>query len=331
MTLRPRLASALVAFVLLAACSDGGDGGDGGEAASTTTSTAAGPTSIDAQLASYDLVTGRPQRLLVGLVASGGRLVSGGEVQVFFAHLGDGQRPQGTSATGTLGEPHRAVFKPITGSDAPKDGPRLTRPSEGVGVYVIDAATFDRPGRWGLIAKVDFGSAETTAQGTFDVAETSRIPSPGAVAPVTDNPLPGAPGIRSEAIDSRLRAGEDLPDPELHATTIAAARAAGRPLVVVVSTPVYCVSRFCGPITDSVATLASSFGDRAAFVHLEVWQDFEKKQVNEFIADWIYPDRKGDLLEPWVFVVDRDGRITHRFDNIATDEELRAAVEQVTS
>jgi hypothetical protein len=322
------IALALVAFLFLGGCAGGDEGDDGAAVATTTTSR--GPTKLDAQIASYDLVTGRPQRLLVGLVASGGRLVSGGDVDVFFAHLGEGQA-QGPSATGTLGEAHRASFKPITGSTAPVDGPRLTRPSEGIGVYIIEAANFDKPGRWGLIAKVKFGKVETTAQGTFDVAASSRIPSPGAAAPSTDNPLPGAPGIRPEAIDSRLKAGEDLPDPELHRTTIAAARAAGRPTVVVVSTPVYCVSRFCGPITDSVASLAKTFGDRAAFVHLEVWQDFEKKQVNEFIADWIYPDRKGDLLEPWVFVVDRQGQITHRFDNIAGDDELREAIEQVTA
>jgi hypothetical protein len=33
---------------------------------------------------------------------------------------------------------------------------------------------------------------------------------------------------------------------------VADAIAAGRPVMVVGSTPVFCVSRFCGPITDAV-------------------------------------------------------------------------------
>jgi len=44
--------------------------------------------------------------------------------------------------------------------------------------------------------------------------------------------------------------------------------------MVVVSTPTYCQSRFCGPITDSVSALAQRYGDRMAFVHLEVWKNF---------------------------------------------------------
>jgi len=43
----------------------------------------------------------------------------------------------------------------------------------------------------------------------------------------------------------------------LHNISIAAATAAGRPAVVV-STPTFCVSRWCGPITDSVNELAGS-------------------------------------------------------------------------
>lgn len=318
----------LLATVLVGACSSGDSGDDGTAADSSTSTSAKAGARLDAQIASYDLVAGKPQRVLIGLVGTNGRLVSGGEIAVFFAHLGDGST---TSATGTVGDAHQARFQPVTGSDAPTGGPKLTRPSEGIGVYAIDDATFDQAGRWGVIANVLFGKTKITAQGTFDVVEESRIPAPGDVAPVTQNPLPAAVDIASEAIDSRAVGGANVPDPLLHSTSIAAARQQGLPFVVVVSTPVYCVSRFCGPITDSVADLAGEFDGKAAFVHLEVWQNFEKKQVNEFVADWVYPDRKGDLLEPWVFVVGRDGTITHRFDNIAGDAELRAAVEEVTA
>ena len=330
MVTRPRRNLALLVTVSLAfavgACSS--DDEEPRASDETTTTAAARAAGLQAQIASYDLVAAKPQRLMIGLVASEGRLVTGGEIEVFFAHLGDGT---GKSATGTVGTPHRGVFQPIAGSTARPEGPRFSRPSEGVGVYAVRDAVFDKPGRWGLIANVELGGEKTTVQATFDVGVTTRIVGVGERAPATRNPIAGSAEVPAEAIDSRAKDREPIPDPSLHSTTIADALAAGRPIVVVVSTPVYCVSQFCGPITDSVEKLAAEFDGRASFVHLEVWQDFEKKQVNESAGQWVYRELKGDLLEPWVFVVGRDGTIAHRFDNIAGDDELRAALDQVVA
>lgn len=327
MSRRLLLAAAAAIALVAGACGSGdGDASDraGGGADPSTSTTAQGK--LEAQVASYDLVAGPPQRLLIGLVASEGRVVTGGEIEVFFAHLGAGS---GSSATGTLGAPHRGTFQPIAGSKATAEGPRLARPSEGVGVYAVRDAVFDKPGRWGLLANVEVGGAKARVQGVFQVGATTGVLRAGDAAPRTANPLPGSPGVTSAAVDSRAQDGEAIPDAALHTTTVADALAAKKPTVVVVSTPVYCVSRFCGPITDSVEKLAADFGDRAAFVHLEVWQDFEKKQANTAAGEWIYRENRGDLLEPWVFVVDRNGIVAERFDNIAGDDELRRAVEGV--
>jgi hypothetical protein len=97
--------------------------------------------------------------------------------------------------------------------------------------------------------------------------------------------------------------------------------------MVVVSTPVFCVSRFCGPITDAVGDLARRYGDRMDFVHLEVWRDFEAQEINPAAAEWIWPDQQGDAAEPWVFLVGADGTIMQRWDNVATEASLARAVE----
>ena len=52
--------------------------------------------------------------------------------------------------------------------------------------------------------------------------------------------------------------------------------------------------------------------------------------MNKAAAEWIYPPGTKDPREPWVFGVGRDGRISHRFDNVATDAELEQAVGDVT-
>ena len=93
-----------------------------------------------------------------------------------------------------------------------------------------------------------------------------------------------------------------------------------RPAVVVFSTPVYCTSQFCGPVTDMVQDLAHDYADRASFIHVEIWQDFEKKQLTKASADWLF--RNNDVNEPWVFVIGADGKIAARFDNVTTREEV---------
>ena len=157
--------------------------------------------------------------------------------------------------------------------------------------------------------------------------ERHEVPFVGDRAPRTVQALIGNPTVPAEAIDSRAIDNARIPDPELHNTTIAAALDAHRPLMVVIATPTYCTSRFCGPITDAVARLAARYGDRMDFVHLEIWADFDTQTINDAVRDWIFPPGAEDAREPWVFIVGRDGRVRDRFDNVATEDELDAAVQ----
>ena len=288
------------------------------------------PQGLAAQVASYDVVAGRTGRFIVGLLAGDQtKLVAFGTVQLTFRFLGTrgSDHPSGTPTP-----PVTARFLPIPGQhvDADGPGPRFVEASEGIGVYGADGVTFDRSGFWQVEANATIDGAPRTAKAAFAVLDTSSIPAVGDNAPRTDHPVSGAAGVDPRSIDSRAAPDTAIPDAELHSTTIAEALAAGRPLMVVVSTPTYCMSRFCGPITDSVSALAKQHGDRMAFVHLEVWKNFDKSEINKAAAEWIFPPGSEDAREPWVFVVGRDGRITHRFDNVATDDELERAVAQVT-
>jgi hypothetical protein len=194
-------------------------------------------------------------------------------------------------------------------------------------VYAAEDVTFDKAGYWGVRVRATIGGKDISANTPFEVVAEPQVPFPGEPAPRTENPLPGAADVEPEAIDSRAKDGAGVPDANLHETTVAAALAAGKPTVVVVSTPVYCVSQFCGPITDSVGRLAGAYADRAAFVHIEVWRDFEKKVVNPAAAEWISPrNRVGDTKEPWVFLIGGDGIVKQRFDNVVGDAALEDAV-----
>lgn len=316
-----RVAGALLAGALaIAAC-----GGDDDSAAPTSTEPDGGE--LVAQVASYDLVAGRAQRVVVGLLTNDQELVGFGTVEFAFSYLGTREAPLDDPRPGpTATADYRLVpgQPPATPTDEP-----VFVDADARGVYGADDITFPDAGLWQVEVTATVESEERSATAALEVLADSAIPAPGDEAPRSQNHLPGAEGVPPTAIDSRAEDDGTVPDPQLHDITVADAIASGRPVMVVVSTPVYCVSRFCGPITDTIAELAREQGDAMHFVHLEVWRDFEGRAINAAAADWIYPTREGDAAEPWVFVVGRDGRITHRFDNVATDPELRAAVEEV--
>jgi hypothetical protein len=308
----------LTVALLLAGCS-----GDATKRATPET-TQAGPAQLAAEVGSYDLAAGNKTRFMVGLIAGENRFVSYGTVQFAFAYLGK-DKP---AASGQASIFETGRFLPIPGSTAAggKSGPVAVSGADARGVYAADVI-FDRAGYWGVLVNVNLqGQGATGAKTTFQVLAKNLVPAVGTAALRTKNLTVASKGVPKQAIDSRARTEGQIPDPELHQTTIAQAIADRRPLVVVFSTPVYCVSRFCGPITDLVAELAPRY-PKAAFVHVEVWQDFEKRQVNQAAADWLL--RQGDLHEPWVFVIGPDGKIVARFDNVAAKAEVEAALERL--
>lgn len=283
-----------------------------------------------AQVASYDVAVGDDQRLLVGLVGRGtGTVVGFGSVDIDLFYLGTEEEPvDPPEARGTV----TAAFLPVAGTDPPaadEAAPREIRPSEGLGVYEATGVDLDAAGRWGLQVNATVDGKEQVMNAGLVVRESHRVLAPGDQAPRGDHPTIASAGSNDPTLDSRASASEPLPDPELHDRTVAAALADGLPVVVVVSTPVYCISQFCGPITDSIADLAEAYGDRVGFVHLEVWEDFEARRVNEAARAWIQPSGTGDLNEPWVFFVAADGIITERFDNVMSDDQLRSATERL--
>lgn len=319
---RAPLALLAVLALLLAACGGGNDDGDDAAADEE-------PTYV-AQVASYELVAGPEQRFLTGLVVQGtGTVVSFGSVDLEFFYLGTRDQPvDPPEARGSA----TASFLPIAGREAPPESetePREVRPSEALGVYEATGVTFDAAGTWGVRVSATIDGEDVVANTAFPVRAQPRVPAPGMEAPRTQNPTLGSVGPNAPVLDSRASEEEEAPDPELHGISVADALAQRKPVVLVISTPVYCVSQFCGPITDSVSALAKRYGDRAAFVHIEVWEDFEDKKLNPSAREWLQPGGVGDLQEPWVFFVGGDGIVKERYDNVASDAQLEDATKRL--
>jgi len=322
MTTTVRAAALAVVLTTIAACG------------SSTPPAASSPSSssdahLGAQAASFDLTVNSPQRFLLGLIGPQQESVVYGSIPIDFSYLGTKADP---ISPGRAGPKATAHFLPIAGVtvDPATPGPQFVEPAVARGVYETDPMSFDAAGFWeaSTTFTLNGGVMQTTA--SFVVQDRHQVLFVGDPAPQTANPVAGDPATPASAIDSRALGGAAIPDPELHATTIAEALEAHRPLMVVVSTPTYCTSRFCGPITDAIDRLAKTDGSQMAFVHLEVWADFNANQLNQAARDWIVPRDGGDGGEPWVFVVNRAGTITQRFDDVVSEAELAAAVAGAT-
>jgi hypothetical protein len=303
----------LALSLLAAACSSD-------EPATPTGPTAA--SQIVAIPATSDLYAGDPQRVSFGLVRHDDKLISFGEAEVTFSFVGTAAEPTepqpGPEAT--------ATFVPTYGTPDRNGGPVATAPNEGRGVYQAEDVTFDQAGFWTAEVTVDVrGMGTQTAEATVPVLEAPQIPAPGDRAEPTENLTLDSKGVPEAAIDSRAVTTGEIPDPELHEWTIARAIAEGRPALVVFATPVFCTSRFCGPVTDMVQDLAARYEDRAVFIHVEVWKDFQEEVLNDAALEWLQTP-SGDLTEPWLYLIGADGIILDRWSSMWSEAEVEAAL-----
>jgi hypothetical protein len=309
---RRRLPLATLAVLMLStACSGGGD------------TPSIDPTTFAASMGSTDLFVGSPQRVQIGLFSSAQsgdvRLVTSGSVALTLTP---------PSGSGTPVEA-TAAYIPAFGTPGDASGaPTLTTPGDARGVYGAEDVTFDAAGVWQATVSLTLDGEALQLSTQFQVNAKPALPAPGQRALPTKN-LTMSSDVDPVAIDSRAQDGAPVPDPDLHRTTIAAAIAQHRAALVLFATPVYCQSQFCGPSADALEKLAKAGPKDAAYIHVEIWKHFAAtgSVVNQGAADWVY--RNGDLTEPWLYLIGRDGTIVDRwgplFDLDEVMRELRQA------
>jgi hypothetical protein len=191
-----------------------------------------------------------------------------------------------------------------------------------VGYFV--RVDFPHAGGWGLAVEVILqdGTKGVGSVGFF-VEEKSAILAPGQAAFKSDN-LTKKDVAKIEEIDS------GTPPDDMHDVKIKDAIAAGRPLVIVFSTPAYCVSRFCGPVNEEVEALHEVYKDRVDFVHIEIWRDRQNSVLNPTAKEWLTrPD--GNLVEPYVYIVGKDGVIYDRFEGPVAKNVMEPAVKAIAA
>ena len=140
-------------------------------------------------------------------------------------------------------------------------------------------------------------------------------PTPGQMAIRVHTPT--SPPSPIGSIDTRIP-----PDPQLHAVDLANVLG-HRPVLLVFATPQLCQSRTCGPVVDQAAQLQVTYGTRMAFIHMEVYNNNDPtKGLRPQLRAWRLAS------EPWVFAIDRHGRVVARLEGASSVAEMRAAIEK---
>lgn len=245
-----------------------------------------------------------PSRFAFGVFTLDRKPVDDAEVALYFAPGADGE------AVGPFpAEIHSLETPPAYRGLTSEDGPDA--PSV---VYVVPEVDFNKPGEWRGVALLR-GEEGFEAMGlpSLMVDRFKGIPKVGEKPPRINTPTENDVADIAE-IDTRV------PPDQMHKVNFADVLGK-KPTVLVYSTPQLCESRVCGPVVDMAEQAREEFGDRAEFIHMEIFRDNDpskgpRPQLTAF----------GLQTEPWVFVVDKDGIVDTRIEGAFGVDELHEAV-----
>jgi hypothetical protein len=156
---------------------------------------------------------------------------------------------------------------------------------------------------------------------TFDIGDTSAIPSVGQDLPSVATPTTDA----ARGVDPICTRD---PACELHTVSLADVLGSG-PVALSISTPEFCQTAICGPVLD---LLIEALPDHPTVtgIHAEVYAD--PRGGPDPTAGGLAPitEDYGLPFEPVLYLVDASGRITSRLDSVYDRVELQQALQEIS-
>jgi hypothetical protein len=152
----------------------------------------------------------------------------------------------------------------------------------------------------------------------FQVQPRPQAPAVGTTAPLAASPTTTKP-LGVHPLCTRK------PECPLHAKSLSDVIGKGRPVAVMFATPALCQTRYCGPVLDTLLPFAKEFGDRIDFVHVEIYRDSSGTTVSPTVEAWGIPS------EPWLFGIDKQGKIVARLDSAFATDEIRGVMNQLVA
>jgi hypothetical protein len=179
---------------------------------------------------------------------------------------------------------------------------------------------FPSNGEWRIAALIKKdGKLTASLLPSAVVGSYSKIPRVGQKAPLIHTPTPADVGNDLSKLTTRI------PPDTQHEVDYADVYGK-EPIVLLFATPQFCQSRVCGPVVDVAEQLKQLYGDKAAFIHMEIYDDNDpSKPVRPQVRAFHLPS------EPWLFAIGRDGRIKNVIEGAFGVEELTRVVKGLTA
>jgi hypothetical protein len=348
----PALACLLAAASLVAGCGDGSDSsGDSGSdtaesrpappksdfpsAAGKTLrrvlESADGPSDLVVSPAAMVFYKGE-NRYPFGVFQRDGKQVSDAKVALYFAKVprlrgakganGDSQVTDLRTARQALNQPavgpFPAAIESLQTQPAFRAQTTTNDPDAASVVYVTDV-DFPSDGEWRIAAVIEQdGETTATLLSSAVVGEFSSIPRAGEKAPLIHTPTAADAGNDLSQITTRI-------PPDTQNQVDFADVLGVEPIILLFATPQFCQSRVCGPVVDEAEQVKQLYGDKAAFIHMEIYNDNDPdKDVRPQVRAFHLP------TEPWLFAIDRQGTVSAVLEGAFGVDELTRVVRGVT-
>lgn len=319
------VAGALLAAALLSAC--GAAGGPTGHPATPLPSPVAGDGCDTSDLPGWP----RPGQVATGgmipVLASSERLV--GASRLLFALVDEQGQPVADERLAV----EIAFFDLCTDPANPTEvmAPTFVWGVVGrTGFYAV-TPTLSRAGPWGAAVAVRDPATETTtgAKLQFTVAEEGSTPRVGDPAPAVRTPT-----LADVGGDVRQISSDPHPEASFYETSLDAALAAGEPFLLGFVTPGFCTSHQCGPTIEIVKEAVAAAPIRVVIVEpFELAWDGSRLQPEIRDGGFVPVEAAisyGIPTEPWIFLVDGEGRIAASYEAVVGEQELVEAIESLT-
>jgi hypothetical protein len=214
--------------------------------------------------------------------------------------------------------PYPAAIESLATEPAYRAQTTTSDPDAATVVYTTDL-DFPQNGEWRIAALIKQGD-ETVASllPSATVGQFKGIPKVGEEAPKIHTPTPADVGGDLSKITTRIP-----PDTQ---NRVDYADVLGKePIFLLFATPQFCQSRVCGPVVDVAEQVKEQYGDKAAFIHMEIYNDNDpNKGVRPQVRAFHLPS------EPWLFAIDRKGVIQAEIEGAFGVDRLTKVVEKVT-
>ncbi|MCA9921076.1 MAG: hypothetical protein KC421_01825 [Anaerolineales bacterium] len=256
--------------------------------------TAVSATAMEIVLVPSELVVG-DNRVAVGLLDGDRQMIHEAAVHFRYYDLSDPAAPQ---------------------AEQEADAFPVHAPDDTTTIFA-HARRFERAGDWGLEVQARLADGKTAVQRIrFKVAADTASVLPGNAAPRLSTPTL----VDVDGDFSQITSAWE-PNPALYQLSLDEALENGRPTVLLLATPAFCRTRFCGPAYEIATELAAQHGDAVNFLHVEVYSGLPDPSVNDWELAPIM-DAFGLETEPWVYVMDASGVVVYRAEGVFTAAEI---------